>query len=217
MEGIVDLMDYFTEPNLELLLDKYRSLGPLPGLFLTFIKSFVPPLPTILIVGANAAIYGMWLGFLYSWIGLVAGCLVTFLIIRKIASSAFLQRWERKPKVQRAMVWARRNGFSFVFLLSMLPVGPFVIINMAAGLSRMSIRSFIVAVALGKGIMVFCVSYIGTHISDFASQPLKLLGVVGFIAASLWLNRKLQAYYTSTRKETLLEQQQQAQAFTEQI
>ncbi|MEK4512782.1 TVP38/TMEM64 family protein [Paenibacillus anaericanus] len=204
MNGALDIMDYLTEQNLELLLLKYRSMGPLPGIFLTFMKSFIPPLPTILIVGANAAIYGMWMGFLYSLFGLVAGCMVTFLIIRRVATSSFLQRWERKPKIQKAMVWARKNGFSFVFLFSMLPVGPFVVINMAAGLTRMSIRSFLVAVVLGKGIMVFCVSYIGTHISDFASQPLKLLGVVAFIAGSLWLNRKLQAYFMATRKSSVL-------------
>lgn len=81
------MMDYFTEQNIELFLERFRSLGPLPGILLTFLKSFVPPLPTIVIVGANAAIYGMWLGFLYSWIGLVSGSLLTFLLIRKAAET----------------------------------------------------------------------------------------------------------------------------------
>lgn len=193
----LSIMDYFTEQNIEMFLERFRALGPLPGVLITFMKSFVPPLPTIVIVGANAAIYGMWLGFLYSWIGLVSGCLLTFFIVRKATDAPFVLRWAAKPKVQKAMVWARRNGFSFVFLLSMLPVGPFVVVNMAAGLTRMPAASFTAAVALGKAVMVFCVSYIGTHLSDFAEQPLKLLGVALFIAASLWLNRKLQAYFTT--------------------
>lgn len=197
----LSIVDYFTEQNIELFLERFRSLGPLPGILLTFMKSFVPPLPTIVIVGANAAIYGMWLGFLYSWIGLVTGSLLTFLLIRKAAEAPVMRRWAAKPKVKKAMVWARRNGFSFVFLLSMLPVGPFVVINMAAGLTRMPPASFGVAVALGKAVMVFCVSYIGTHLSDFAAQPAKLLGVAAFIAASLWLNRKLQSYFTAAAAE----------------
>lgn len=197
LDAELSIMDYFTEQNIQLFLDRFRSLGPLPGILLTFMKSFVPPLPTIIIVGANAAIYGMWQGFLYSWIGLVAGSLLTFLLIRKAAGSSLIRRWAKKPKVQKAMVWARKNGFSFVFLLSMLPVGPFVVINMAAGLTRMPVRTFAAAVALGKAVMVFCVSYIGTHLSDFVNQPAKFLGVALFIAASLWLNRKLQAYFTA--------------------
>ncbi|MNJ52409.1 SNARE associated Golgi protein [compost metagenome] len=79
----------------------------------------------------------------------------------------------------------------------MLPVGPFVIVNIVAGLTRMSIVSFLVAVALGKGVMVFCVSYIGTHLTDFMDQPIKLVGVVIFIIASLWLNRVLQRYFAA--------------------
>ncbi|WP_410772194.1 TVP38/TMEM64 family protein [Fontibacillus sp. BL9] len=197
LDAELSIMDYFTEQNIQLFLDRFRSLGPLPGILLTFMKSFVPPLPTIVIVGANAAIYGMWQGFLYSWIGLVAGSLLTFLLIRKAAGASLIRRWAEKPKVQKAMVWARKNGFSFVFLLSMLPVGPFVVINMAAGLTRMQVSTFATAVALGKAVMVFCVSYIGTHLSDFVDQPAKFLGVALFIAASLWLNRKLQAYFTA--------------------
>ncbi|MUG45902.1 TVP38/TMEM64 family protein [Paenibacillus woosongensis] len=193
----ISIMEYFTEQNIELFLERFRSLGPLPGILLTFLKSFVPPLPTIVIVGANAAIYGLWPGFLYSWIGLVTGSLLTFWLIRKASDTLFIRRWAAKPKVQKAMVWAQRNGFSFVFLLSLLPIGPFVVINMAAGLTRMRTVPFAAAVVLGKGVMVFCISYIGTHLADFIHQPVELIGVALFIAASLWLNRKFQAYFTS--------------------
>lgn len=63
----LDIMSWVTEENLRDWLERYRSLGPFPGIGLTFLKSFVPPLPTIVIVGMNAAVYGLWLGFLYSW------------------------------------------------------------------------------------------------------------------------------------------------------
>lgn len=195
MSGTLSIIDLFTEQNLALWLEKYRSLGPLPGILLTFMKSFVPPLPTIVIVGLNAAVYGLWWGFLYSWIGLISGSLLTFLLVRKGSQLAWIRRWTAKSKVQQALVWARRNGFNYVFLLGMLPVGPFVIVNIVAGLSRMSVTSFVVAVALGKGVMVFCVSYIGTHFTDFMEEPLKLTGVVAFIAASLWMNKALQRYF----------------------
>jgi uncharacterized membrane protein YdjX (TVP38/TMEM64 family) len=195
MSGTLSIIDLFTEQNLALWLEKYRSLGPLPGILLTFMKSFVPPLPTIVIVGLNAALYGLWWGFLYSWIGLISGSLLTFLLVRKGSQLAWIRRWSAKPKVEQALVWARRNGFNYVFLLGMLPVGPFVIVNIVAGLTRMSVLSFFVAVALGKGVMVFCVSYIGTHLSDFMAEPLKLAGVVAFIIFSLWMNKALQRYF----------------------
>jgi uncharacterized membrane protein YdjX (TVP38/TMEM64 family) len=161
-------------------------------------KSFIPPLPTLLIVGVNAAVYGLWLGFLYSWIGIVSGCMVTFLIVRRVAGHPYLLRWAQKPKVQKSMRWVRRNAFSYVFLLSMFPVGPFVVINMAAGLARMRIRSFLIAVLCGKAIMVLSVSYIGHDLSRFIEQPFLLIYVVLFLALSLIISKQIEARYTRT-------------------
>lgn len=187
-----ELLSYLTEDNLMLLLDKYRSLGPLPGLLLPFMKSFIPPLPTIVIISVNAAVYGLWLGFLYSWIGIVCGCLVTFAIVKKVAGHPYLVRWSQKPKVQRSLNWARRHAFNYVFILSLFPLGPFVVINMAAGLVRMRFRSFLLAVASGKAVMVLSVSYIGYDLKRFLNNPFELIYVALFIAASLLISKRVE-------------------------
>lgn len=197
-----DIMSYLTEENLMDLLEKYRSFGPFPGIFLTFMKSFIPPLPTIVIVGVNAAVYGLWLGFLYSWIGLVGGCLTTFLIVRKISGHPYLERWAAKPKVKKGMLWVRRNAFSYVFILSIFPVGPFVMINMVAGMARMRLRSFLIAVAGGKALMVLAVSYIGHDITRFIHDPVQILYVILFIAISLWVSKKVETKFTGVAADT---------------
>ncbi|WP_152396105.1 TVP38/TMEM64 family protein [Paenibacillus guangzhouensis] len=189
---IADILSYISDGNWVELLEKYRSLGPFPGIFLTFMKSFVPPLPTIVLVGGNAAVYGFWLGFLYSWIGLVSGCAVTYLIVAKISGSRFAKRWTSKPKVQRGMRWARQNAFSYVFLLGILPVGPFVAVTVAAAAARMPFRSFLLACGMGKAIMVFMVSYIGYDLKRFMERPIELLYVVLFIVASLWVSKRIE-------------------------
>jgi uncharacterized membrane protein YdjX (TVP38/TMEM64 family) len=198
---IADALQNLTEEDLRAWLERYRSLGPLPGILLTFAKSFVPPLPTLLIVGVNAAVYGLWLGFLYSWIGIVAGCMTTFLIVRKMAGHPLLDRWARRPKVQRGVLWVRRNAFSYVFLLSLLPVGPFVVINIAAGLARMPIRSFLIAIAFGKAVMVMAVSLIGYDLSRFVRHPVQLLYITLLVAASLWISKKIEAGFARNAQE----------------
>ncbi|MFB7813337.1 TVP38/TMEM64 family protein [Paenibacillus chitinolyticus] len=195
---ISDIVSYVTnEDNLKQLLEQYRSLGPFPGILLTFMKSFVPPLPTLLIVGVNAAVYGLWAGFLYSWIGIVSGCLVTFLIVRKIAGHPYLERLARKPKIARTTKWIRRNAYSYVFLLSLFPVGPFVVINIAAGLAGMRLRSFLMAVLIGKGIMVFTVSYIGYDVAKYIENPYQLLYVLLFVVVSLIISKKIEKRFSS--------------------
>lgn len=192
---LLNTISWLTEDNLRQLLEQYRSLGPLPGVGLTFMKSFVPPLPTIAIVGLNGAVYGLWLGFLYSWIGLVAGCLTAFLIIRKVASHRLLAKWAERPKVERGMRWVRQSGFSYVFLLSLFPVGPFVVINMAAGLAGMRLRSYLLALCAGKAIMVFAVTYIGNDLERFIRQPWEIIYVLLFIGFSLWGVKAIEAQF----------------------
>jgi uncharacterized membrane protein YdjX (TVP38/TMEM64 family) len=198
---LLDIMSWLTEDNLRHMLEQYRSFGPFPGILLTFMKSFIPPLPTIAIVGLNGAVYGLWLGFLYSWIGLVAGCVTTFWIIRKVASHRYLRKWAQRPKVARSMTWVRQSGFSYVFLLSIFPVGPFVVINMAAGLAGMRFRSYLFALIVGKAIMVFAVSYIGNDLERFIRQPWEILYVLLFIGLSLWGVKAIEAKFASTAQE----------------
>ncbi|WP_328591279.1 TVP38/TMEM64 family protein [Paenibacillus albiflavus] len=192
----MDIKSLFTEENIQLILDQYRSFGPLPGIFITFLKSFVPPLPTIVIVGANAAAYGLWLGFLYSLIGIVSGCMTVYLIVRKISTHRMIQRWAQKPKVQKRMEWMRKNAFNYVFILSIFPVGPFAVINLAAALVLMPFRSFMIAIIFGKAIMVFMVSFIGYDIKQFIESPLKLLYVLIFALISWYVCRKVEAWIT---------------------
>ncbi|WDH82530.1 TVP38/TMEM64 family protein [Paenibacillus urinalis] len=195
--SVSDIMSFFTEENIIMLLEQFRSYGPLPGILITFLKSFIPPLPTLLIVGANGVVYG-WAGFIYSWIGLVGGSFLTFLIIRRIAMTSYIQRWAQKPKVQKSLRWIQRNAFSYVFLLGMFPMGPFVLVNMAAGAAQMRPGLFLLAAGLGKGIMIFYVTYIGTNLEEIIQHPLILVGVVIFIILTIVASKRIEAYYTES-------------------
>lgn len=196
----MDFLMELDEQQLLELLQRFRALGPLPGLLLPFLKSFVPPLPTIVIVGGNAAVYGLWLGFLYSWIGIVAGCVTSFLIVRRFSDLPFLRRYMKLSKVQRSLVWIRRNAFSYVFILSLFPVGPFIVINVVAGFVRMRFASFLIAIACGKAVMVFAVTLIGHDIGHFLRNPLQIGYVVLFVLLSLWLSKKLERKFAQPQE-----------------
>lgn len=195
--GLADYITSLTEDDLAAWIERYRSYGPLPGILITFAKSFIPPLPTMLIVGVNAAVYGLWLGFLYSLIGIVGGCLVTFLIIRRIAGHPWLERWMQKPKVERSLEWIRCNGFSYVFLLSLFPVGPFVFVNMVAAVARMRVWSFLIAILFGKAVMVLSVSLVGHDIGRFIEHPVELVYVLLFIGVSLYFSKKIERRFAN--------------------
>lgn len=193
----LDIAALMNEEFLRDMLERFRALGPFPGIALTFMKSFVPQLPTVVIVGLNAAVYGLWLGFLYSWIGLVTGCVTAFLLIRKAGTHPWVRKWAEKPRVARSMEWVRRNGFMYVFLLSLFPVGPFVVINFAAGLAGMKLRPYLLALGAGRAIMVLAVSYIGNDLERFIHNPIEIVYVAAFILLSLWAVRAIEARFAA--------------------
>lgn len=200
--SISEWLSYINEDNLKRWMNDYRSLGPLISILIPFLKSFIPPMPTIVVLGVNAAVYGLWLGFLYSYIGIITGSLVAFLIIRKLSEHHLLQRIVNKPRIERTRNWIKEHGFTYVFLLSLFPVGPFTMLNIAAGLSGIRFRSFLIAILFGRGLMVFAVSFIGADLALYWEKPWYIALVVLFIVVCLIISRKIEAFF-SGKEQTL--------------
>ncbi|WP_163582918.1 TVP38/TMEM64 family protein [Gracilibacillus saliphilus] len=168
------------------LLQSYESLGPIPGFLLPFIESFLPFLPIIVFVMTNAAAYGLLEGFLLSWSGTSAGTIAVFILVKRYRHLK-LFKWLRKNKqVSKITNWLTRHGFGPLFILLCFPFSPSAIINVVAALSSINFYQFVLAVLLGKGVMVFTISYIGDSVTSFAQNPVKtIILAVGVLV--LWI------------------------------
>lgn len=176
---------FFTLDNILQLLKDYAALGPFPGILLPMIEAFLPIFPLVVFVMANAAAFGLWKGFLFSWIGATSGALLVFLIVRKLGQQRFFRFLARHKKIKALINWVERHGFGLMFLLLCFPFSPSALINIVAGLSRVSIYPFVLAVLLGKLIMIFTISFIGYDIKSLIQQPLKSVFVL-FLMVVLW-------------------------------
>ncbi|WP_424475043.1 TVP38/TMEM64 family protein [Oceanobacillus kimchii] len=178
------------------LLNQYEGLGPLPGILLPFLEAFLPFLPLIVFVLGNAAAYGLFQGFLYSWIGATVGAVVVFLLIRKLSNTRLLQKIRKNNQVKKITQWVDRHGFGPLFILLCFPFSPSSIINVVAGLSKINIYQFILAVCLGKTVMIFSISYVGSSIMEFAQNPVRTIivgiGIVIFWMFGKYLEKQLQ-------------------------
>lgn len=173
--------DYIME-----LLNNYESLGPLPGILLPFIEAFLPFLPLIVFVLANGAAYGLLKGFLFSWIGSSLGSIFVFLIIRKLGNKRIFKAISKNKQVDKVTSWLARHGFGPLFLLLCFPFSPSSVINVVAGLSKISTQQFILAVLLGKSVMIFSIAYIGSSIFEFAKHPVRTI-IVGICIVLFWV------------------------------
>jgi uncharacterized membrane protein YdjX (TVP38/TMEM64 family) len=180
------ILDYFTIERMMEFFKDYKSFGPLLGIGLPLLEAFLPFLPLVVFIVANANSFGLWLGFLYSWIGSCLGALLLFFLVRTYGQERFFRFLSRHQSVQKMMGWIERHGFGPLFILLCFPFTPSAAVNVVAGLSKVSIWQFCLAVMSGKLVMIFLVSFIGYDLRAIITQPERTLIAAGVIFL-LWL------------------------------
>ncbi|WP_099157246.1 TVP38/TMEM64 family protein [Virgibacillus ndiopensis] len=168
------------------LLNDYEKLGPLPGVLLPFLEAFLPFLPLVVFVFANSAAYGLLEGFLLSWLGSSFGAIIVFMIIRKLGDKRIFKIIRKNKQVHKVTDWLERHGFGPLFLLMCFPFSPSSVINVVAGLSKISIQQFALAVILGKSVMIFTMAYVGASIASFAENPIRTI-IVAVCITLFWI------------------------------
>lgn len=167
------------------ILELYGSFGPVPGIVLPFIEAFLPLLPIIVFILANGIVYGLFFGFIFSWIGAVLGATLLFIFLRKMEQFEWIQKIKEQKQVRKIIAFFDRRGFGPLFLLLCFPFSPSALINVVAAFSRISIQQFILSLILGKAVMIFSVSYVGSSITSFATNPTKAI-VIGVCIVFVW-------------------------------
>lgn len=195
-----DVQEWLTSENILELIKKYRSFGPIPGVVLPMLEAFLPFLPLVVFVVANASAFGLWLGFLVSWIGTVTGSLLVFLIFRNYGQKKLLRFLNKNKQVQKLMAWVDRHGFGPLFLLLCFPFTPSAIVNIVAGLSKISRGQYALALMGGKLVMIFTISFIGYDVVSLIHKPVRTAIMAGIIFI-LWLvGKRIEARLNKSMK-----------------
>lgn len=182
----MDVAEWLSAERLKEWMNHYEAFGPLPGFLLPLLEAFLPFLPLFVFVLANVNTFGLWLGFLISWAGAVTGAFLVFLFIRRYGQQKFLGFLHRNAQVSKMMAWVDRHGFGPVFLLLCFPFTPSAVVNIVAGLSRISVVQYLFAVMAGKTVMIFTISYVGADITSLIERPGRT-AVIVLVMLLLWL------------------------------
>lgn len=173
------------------------SYWALPATIVLFVLAAFVGVPQWGLIAAAVIAFGPAQGAVYSWIATMVSASVDFSIGRAIGA-------ERVRKfggnlVNRMIALVRRNGFVTSFTVRLVPTGPFVLVNMAAGVSRMTVRAFLGGTALGIIPKIAAVAFLGQ--SFFAAikgtgpvsvlGSLALLGII--IGVMLYARRRLKS------------------------
>ncbi|MEC0695692.1 TVP38/TMEM64 family protein [Bacillus atrophaeus] len=183
---------YLTEDRLTELFQSYRAFGPLIAVLLPLIEAFLPFLPLIVFVVANTNSFGLWEGFILSWLGSTAGAVLVFYIVRRYGQRRILGFIRRHQSVRKLMQWVERRGFGPLFILLCFPFTPSAAVNVVAGLSRIGMRPFILAAASGKLVMIFMISFIGYDLHALITQPIRTIIAVLVIVVLWYVGKRVE-------------------------
>src|SRR4030088_3531374 len=138
-----------------------------PGLFLiSFLDSSVLTFPVIndllLIQLSMQRPARMPLYASMAALGSLLGCVLLFLLARKLEEAAFHQKVGARGAAIRH--WVERNGFGGMLVAAMLPPPtPFQFFVLAAGVFEVPLPSFASAIALARMIRYFGVGYLAVR------------------------------------------------------
>jgi uncharacterized membrane protein YdjX (TVP38/TMEM64 family) len=103
--------------------------------------------PQFMLIAAAVVAFGAWTGFAYSWIGTMVSALVGFYVGRVAGAGAL--KTLSGDSMRRFMDLVGRNGFLASLIVRLVPSAPFIVVNMAAGVTPMRLRHFALGTALG--------------------------------------------------------------------
>jgi uncharacterized membrane protein YdjX (TVP38/TMEM64 family) len=141
--------------------------------------------PQFVLIAAAVVAFGPWLGFAYSWVGTLVSSLVGFYLGRSAGERA-LRRFSGEG-VRRFLDLVGRNGFLASFIVRLAPSAPFIVVNMAAGVTPMRVADFIAGTALGIVPKIALTAFAGNSIARlFRGETGADLIWLG-LAAAAWL------------------------------
>jgi phosphatidylserine/phosphatidylglycerophosphate/cardiolipin synthase-like enzyme/uncharacterized membrane protein YdjX (TVP38/TMEM64 family) len=162
------------------LAESYQS-SPLGAVIVlaTFVLASLVLVPITLLITLTAATMGPVLGFAYALLGSVAASGATFLIGRALGR----ERVRRLAGRRLAAVSRHLGGHGVlaVALLRLVPLAPFTVVNIVAGVSEIRLRDFVVGSGLGLAPGIAFATLFGDRLGDWIRQP-DLPGLVVLLA-----------------------------------
>ncbi len=166
--------------------------GPLVYVAVLALAIVVTPIPSVPLDIAAGLAFGLVWGTIWTMVGALLGAVVAFLLARWLGRR-WLARRVSPTTLAQLDAWTERLGGRVLFLARLLPVFNFDWVSYAAGLTSMSLRTFVVATAAGVFLPVVGIVYVGDQLLVHPGRAALVFGglVLAVVLPLLyWLRRE---------------------------
>lgn len=157
------------------------------GFSLIILESIFPILPLAVFIAINTVAFGNVIGFILSWLATCMGCTLSFWIFRKGFSNYLYKKIDNYEKIKHFAQSITNISITKLILIIAIPFTPAFSVNIAAGLSKMSYKKFLIAILIGKLSIIYFWGFIGTTFIESVTDISVLikLGIILFITFGL--------------------------------
>ncbi len=173
----------------------------IPSVFIIYILASFINIPQWMLHGASVFSFGPWLGSILAWAATMLSASINFWVGNRLGAIRVekLSGGISKKFLQQI----RKNGFWASLIVRIIPTGPFVFVNMAAGVAGIRFAYFFLGTAIGTIPKIILMAGIGESARGAASgsEPVYIaiavgVALIGF--ALLWL---LSKYFRNKAQE----------------
>ncbi|MEK7322633.1 MAG: VTT domain-containing protein [Pseudomonadota bacterium] len=177
----------------EILADTFATLrsGPLAlvAVMAVFVIAGLVVMPVMLLITATIISFGALHGFFYALAGSLLSAVVTYAIGRLIGRARV--RRLAGSRLNRITQHLAQRGILTVFIVRLLPVAPFSVVNLVAGASNLSLRDFMLGTLLGMVPGIFVIALLVERIGAVLHTPsaghiLTLVGVALIVSIAIY-------------------------------
>lgn len=168
-----------------MLLDWFQSargtVWALPLTVLTFSLLAFIGVPQWMLITGSVIAFGPLYGASYAWLSTLFSASLHFWIARFIGAERL--KTVGGGLINRIAGLVRKNGFFTSLTVRLVPTGPFIVVNMAAGLSKMNFMAFFAGTALGIIPKMAAIALAGQSVlGTFTGQTLALIVIPAILA-----------------------------------
>ena len=185
-ENILNALSWFG--NLEAItasMEHAGIWGPIVLFILFVLQVFLAFIPGQALMIACGYLYGFWGGFVLSWLSLVVGGEIAYLLARRYGRP-FAEKWIASSVLERWNKAAAGQGIAFFALSLVMPLVPNDAMCYVAGLGTIRRLHFSIANALGRGMACLVTSAAGAFGASISWQGWVIIIVLFVIVGIAW-------------------------------
>lgn len=175
--GLAAMADELSIEGVRATVEAVGPLAPLVYVLLYAVLT-VLLLPGSPFTVAAGVLFGPGLGLVVALLGATLGATGSFLVGRVIGRDAVAQlAGERMQAIDRALA---RRGFAAVLTVRLIPLFPFNVLNLVCGVTRLTLRDYVLGTAIGIVPGAALLAVAGGSIDD-PTSPVFVASATGFV------------------------------------